>query len=93
MELLDRIVAQEEAREEASGLAQAKRDCQEGMKADDDAFDAVCSYRCRSIEETRIKAQYLLTTAMTWEDDAKALLKSQGGSLNNTPALTFPHSV
>ena len=47
--------------------------------AEEHALTAICSYRCRSPEETRIKAEYLLTTVTLndcWENDAKAVLKS-----------------
>jgi hypothetical protein len=43
------------------------------------AFMALCSYLCRTFEEARIKARYLLTKAPVkdrWDDDPKALLES-----------------
>lgn len=57
----------------------AEAELHAACNADDQAFLAVCAYRCRTPEEAKIKAEYLLTTAMvkdSWDDDARALLES-----------------
>jgi hypothetical protein len=47
--------------------------------AEAEAFEAICSYRCRTPEDLKAKAEYLLTTSTVkdnWDDDAKALLEA-----------------
>jgi hypothetical protein len=61
--LLNRMLAEEEARKEASGLAQAERAWEATADAEEEAFMAICSYRCRTPDEARLKAEYLLTTS------------------------------
>lgn len=76
MALLDRTFDEHETR---FGREAARRELNE---ADDDETDAaltVCSYRCRTSEEAKLKAEYLLTTSLVkdnWDDEAKALLES-----------------
>ena len=44
-----------------------------------DAFEAICGYCCRTPEERRLKAIFLLNTwnvKDSWDDDQKALLKA-----------------
>ena len=47
--------------------------------AEKKAAIAVCAYRCRTLEETRIKSEYLLKAPGLydqWDDKEKALLQS-----------------
>jgi hypothetical protein len=79
MKLLDELLAEEDARKEASGLDRAERDRDAAADAELSAFSDVCAYRCNSLEEAKLKAKYLLTTYMVrdgWDDEAIALLKS-----------------
>lgn len=42
-------------------------------------FYEICGHPCQTIEEARIKAEYLLTTYLVkdnWDDESKALLES-----------------
>jgi hypothetical protein len=48
-------------------------------EAEHEAAIAVCAYRCRTLEETRIKAKYLASAPGLkdlWEDHVEALLES-----------------
>jgi hypothetical protein len=79
--LMDRVFAEEEARQEAFGLAAAQRDLEATGDAEEKAAIAVCAYRCLTLEEARLKAAYL-TTAPGLKSDGlqpehvKALLAS-----------------
>jgi hypothetical protein len=59
MALLDRLFAEEEAREEAFGLAAMKREHRALNDAEDAAFIAICGYVCQSAEESRRKGEYV----------------------------------
>jgi hypothetical protein len=59
MALLDRLFAEEEAREEAFGLAAMKRDHRALNDAEDAAFIAICGYASQSAEESRLKGEYV----------------------------------
>lgn len=61
MVLVDRVFAEEEARQEAFGLAAAKRNYHATSDAERDAAIAICAYPCRTLEEARLKAEYLAT--------------------------------
>jgi hypothetical protein len=72
--------AEEQARKEAFGLAAAERELE---FTNEDAFWAICDYRCRNIHEASVKAKYLVTTATVkdmWDHEAKALLESFVGA-------------
>lgn len=60
MALLDRLFAEDEAREEAFGLAAMKREHRALNDAEDAAFLAICGYACASAEESRLKGEYLV---------------------------------
>jgi hypothetical protein len=78
--LVDRVFAEEEARQEAFGLAGAKRDLEATGEAEEDAAIAVCAYRCQTLEEARLKAAYLAEAPGLGDglqpDHVKALLAS-----------------
>lgn len=57
--LLDGMLADEEARKEAFGLGEAERDWDRAEQAEHEAAIAVCAYPCRTLEEARLKAEYL----------------------------------
>ena len=57
--LVDRVFAEEEARQEAFGLAGAKRDLEATNNAERETAIAVCAYQCQMLEEARVKAAYL----------------------------------
>ena len=62
-----------------SGRANVEERTSQAGDADLDTFAAVSAYRCRSLEEARHKAEFLLSTDHvhdTWEEDAQALLRS-----------------
>ena len=59
--LMQSVFAEEDARMEAFGLAAAKRDLEATNDAERDAVAALCAYRCRNLEEARVKAHYLAT--------------------------------
>jgi hypothetical protein len=84
--LLDRAIEEEEARREAFGWSAAKREWRAACDADDGALIAVCAYVCRSPEEGRLKAEYLLRHLdnMAFEqDEMEALLQSIAGGMAN----------
>jgi len=58
-ELMDRMFAEEDARQEAFGLAAANRDYEATSEAEEEAATAVCAYCCHTLEEARLKAEYL----------------------------------
>jgi hypothetical protein len=77
------MLAEEQARKEAFGLAAAERELGFTNDAEKDAFWAICDYRCRNIHEASVKAKYLVTTATVkdmWDHEAKALLESFVGA-------------
>jgi hypothetical protein len=56
-----------------------KADYEAADAAEADTLLAICSYRCRTVEEARQKAEYLLTTSLVkgfWPDEAQAVLES-----------------
>ena len=61
MVLVERVFAEEEARREAFGLVAANRKYAATDDAENDAAVAICAYPCRTIEEARLKADYLRT--------------------------------
>jgi hypothetical protein len=84
--LLDRAIEEEEARREAFGWSAAKREWRVACDADDGALVAVCAYVCRSPEEGRLKAEYLLRhlNDMAFErEEMEALLQSIAGGAAN----------
>ena len=77
--LLDHMLAEEEARREASGLADAELNWERTEEAEHEAAIAVCSYRCRTLEEAQIKAKYLASAPGLkdmWDEHVEALLQS-----------------
>jgi len=81
LELVDRMFAEEEARREAFGLAEAERRESEADAAEQEAAMAVLSYRCRTLGEVVRRAAYLQTgplfsTCLLTEEQAEALLDS-----------------
>ena len=81
--IMDRMFAEEEARQEAFGLAAAQREHKCADKAERDAAVAVCRYPCRTIAEARRKAEYLASAPGIHGDllaeDVEALLASFTG--------------
>lgn len=75
---LDEIRAEEEARKEAFGLTGAERRCDEAFEAEEAAALALCSYRPRTLEEARVKAEAILASPIAddFEKEAKAILRS-----------------
>lgn len=70
MAAVDRAFAEYNAAEAA---------CNGAAVAEERALLAICSSRCRSLEEARIKAEYLLTTTSVrdfWETPSTVLLRS-----------------
>jgi hypothetical protein len=62
--VLERLLAEEDTRKEASGFAEAERQYTAAEQAERDAAMALCDYRCQTIEEARIKAKYLATVPL-----------------------------
>ncbi|QKC86065.1 hypothetical protein EB232_07680 [Mesorhizobium sp. NZP2077] len=60
---LKRLVTQERARRSAVGLEQAINERNEASDAERSALNAVCDYRCTTMEECRVKATFLLEFA------------------------------
>ena len=58
---LDRLIAEDDARKEACGFAEAERHYTVAEQAERDAVMVLCEYRCQTIEEARTKAKYLRT--------------------------------
>lgn len=83
MALVDRLVAEEEAREEAFGLAALKREHRALNDAEDAAFVAIFGYACASAEESRSKGEYLAImherTGGLQSEHVDALLQSLTG--------------
>lgn len=53
--LMQSVFADEDARLEASGLAAAKRNLQATNDAERAGLAAICAYRCRTLEEARLR--------------------------------------
>lgn len=82
MAILDSMVDEEEARRESFGLAEAEREWDRTEDAEHEAAIAVCAYRCRALEEARIKAEYLATVPSLRDlmnEHVNALLQSFRG--------------
>lgn len=60
---LKRLVKEERARRLAAGLEQAIEERNEASDAERDALNAVCAFRCTTMEEHRVKAAFLLEFA------------------------------
>jgi hypothetical protein len=75
---LDAMKAEEEARKEEFGLGPADRRCDDASAAEEEAALALCSYRPKTIEEARIKAEAILASAIAddFPEEAKAVLRS-----------------
>ncbi len=72
---------EERSRRAAFGYEQALIEVDEASQGDIDALTAVCAYRCKTLEECRIKAEYLLTVtggrfSELLAHDSEALLQS-----------------
>ena len=78
--LVDRVFAEEEARQEAFGLAGAKRDLEATNNAERETAIALCAYRCQTLGEARVKAEYVAANLADIDglqhDQVKALLGS-----------------
>lgn len=57
---LKRLIKEERARRSAVGLEQALEERDAASDAERSSINAVCSYRCASMEEHRIKAEFLM---------------------------------
>jgi hypothetical protein len=84
MDVLDRTFAEEEARKEAFGLARAERELEATGEAELEAAIAVCAYPCATLEQVRLKAEYLakapgLSDGLQ-EEQVEALLQSFSGA-------------
>jgi hypothetical protein len=60
---LKRLIKEERARRIAVGLEQAIEERNEASDAEREALNAVCAYRCATMEECRVKAAFLLEFA------------------------------
>ncbi|RUZ76928.1 hypothetical protein EN943_15580 [Mesorhizobium sp. M7A.F.Ca.US.006.01.1.1] len=60
---LKRLIKEERARRSAVGLEQAINERNEASDAERYALNAVCSYRCTSMEEHRVRAEFLMEFA------------------------------
>jgi hypothetical protein len=79
MALIDELFAEEAARREKFGLAEAERRWEETSEADSVAALALCSYQCQTLEEARIRAEYIMQASIIHEDEGEyfsALLRS-----------------
>ncbi len=80
MALIDKAFEEEEARKEAFGLAEVQRRWEATNEAECAAALALCSYRCKTMEEARIRAEYIAQTPIIREDGEgeyiEALLRS-----------------
>jgi hypothetical protein len=83
MALLDQAVERENAQRETFGLASIEREYRTVSDAEESAFMAICAYACRSAEECRLKAEYLLEIHELRDgfqmDHVRALLQSIAG--------------
>ncbi|VTZ27241.1 conserved hypothetical protein [Methylocella tundrae] len=57
--VIDAAFAEDEAARQSSGFAAAKRDVDQASDAEDEALTALCAYRCATLKEVQIKADYL----------------------------------
>jgi hypothetical protein len=84
MALLDQAVDREDAQREAFGLAAIEREYRAVSDAEDAAFMAICAYTCRSAEEYRLKAEYLIGLHERRDgfqtEHVRALLQSLAGA-------------
>ncbi|MGX5805340.1 hypothetical protein ACWGS9_29500 [Bradyrhizobium sp. Arg314] len=76
-----KMVKEEYSRRTAFGYQQALDEVAEASKGDIDALTALCAYRCKTLEECRIKAEYLLSVtggrfSELLAHDSEALLQS-----------------
>jgi hypothetical protein len=80
MALIDKAFEDEEARKEAFGLAEVQRRWEATNDAEHEAATALCSYQCKTIEEARIRAEYILQTPLILDEGEgeylQALLRS-----------------
>jgi len=79
MALIDELFAEEAARREKFGLAEAERRREETGEAERVAALALCSYQCQALEEARIRAEYIMQASIIHEDEGEyfsALLRS-----------------
>lgn len=77
--MIDASFAQDEAARIASGYDAAHRAESWALQESDDALLAICSYRCRSLAEMRLKGDYLASEnpgIEEMEEHVKALLQS-----------------
>jgi hypothetical protein len=75
---LDELHAEEERRKESFGLTGAVRRLDDASAALEEAALALCSYRPKTLEEARIKAEAILASAIAddFSDEAKAILRA-----------------
>ena len=64
MALIDKAFEEDEARKEAFGLAEVQRRWEMTNDAETEAATALCSYHCKTVEEARIRAEYILQTPL-----------------------------
>jgi hypothetical protein len=64
---LKKAEAEYKALEKAFGLTAAKRELDNACDAERKALMALCSYHCNTLEEARIRAEYL-HSAPSWTD-------------------------
>ncbi len=78
MALAVRAWGKEEAQKEKFGLAAAEHAMSATNDADEKAFIAVCAYPCESLDEARIKAEYLASIPldMMGKEHLEALVQS-----------------
>jgi hypothetical protein len=78
--LMDSVFAEEDARQEAFGFAAAKRDLEATNNAERETAIALCAYRCQTLGEARVKAEYVAANLADIDglhhDQVKALLGS-----------------
>jgi hypothetical protein len=77
---MDRIIAEEDARQEEFGLGPATRKASATGEAEDAAAIALMAYRCQTIEEARTKANYLRSSALYNEVDESEIMEAFVGS-------------
>jgi hypothetical protein len=68
MALVDKLFAEGEERKERFGLAAVERSWKEASEAEEAAARALCAYHCETLEEARIRAEYILATPLIRED-------------------------
>ncbi|MGA9826699.1 MAG: hypothetical protein WBQ53_17975 [Methylocystis sp.] len=80
MALIDKAFEDEEDRKEAFGLAEVERRWKVTNDAETETAMALCSYQCKTIEEARIRVEYILQTPLIRDDGEgeylEALLRS-----------------